>query len=79
MKECLPYTSFNDLMKDSNVSNILMRPVNNFFNMADGIVKPLKDTLTGLRRQLLLDFQANIQQEIPHEESSRYVFSELKL
>ena len=58
MKECLPYTSFNDLMKDANVSNILMRPVHSFFHMADDIVKPLKDTLTGLRRQLLLDFQA---------------------
>ena len=77
MKECLPYTSFNDFMKDANVSNILMRPVHNFFNMADDIVKPLKDTLSGLRRQLLLEFQENIQQEMSTEESSHFVISQL--
>ena len=77
MKECLPYASFNDFMKDANVSNILMRPVHNFFNMADDIVKPLKDTLSGLRRQLLLEFQENIQQEMSTEESSQFVISQL--
>ena len=59
-KECLPYTSFNDLMKDANVTNILMRPVNDFFEKADNIVKPLKQTLTGLRKTLLVGFQGSM-------------------
>ena len=53
----MPYTSFNDLMKDANVTNILMRPVNDFFEKADNIVKPLKNTLTGLRKTLMVGFQ----------------------
>ena len=58
--ECLPYTSFNDLMQDANYSNILMRPVHNFFNKTEEIVKPLRDTLRGLRKQLLLEFQEEL-------------------
>ena len=63
-KECLPYTSFNDLMKDANVTNILMRPVNDFFEKADNIVRPLKDTLTGLRKTLMVGFQESMQKYI---------------
>ena len=44
-------------MKDANVTNILMRPVNDFFEKADNIVKPLKNTLTGLRKTLMVGFQ----------------------
>ena len=47
-------------MKDANVTNILMRPVNDFFEKADNIVKPLKQTLTGLRKTLLVGFQGSM-------------------
>ena len=47
-------------MKDANVTDALMRPVKVFFKEADAIVKPLKDTLSGLRRQLLLEFQEEL-------------------
>ena len=48
-------------MKDANVTNILMRPVNDFFDKADNIVKPLKQTLTGLRKTLMVGFQVNME------------------
>ena len=55
--ECLPYTSFDDLWTDKQYSNILMNPVTKFFNETDKLLKPVKDVLTGLRKQLLLDIQ----------------------
>ncbi len=59
-KECLPYTSFSDAMTESGYSSILMKPVDEFFNETEKIVKPLRDSLTGLRKQLLLDFQEDL-------------------
>lgn len=55
--ECLPYTSFADMMSDKGYTNILMKPVDRFFNKTEELVRPLRDTLKGLRSQLLLNVQ----------------------
>jgi hypothetical protein len=60
MNECLTYTSFSDVIGESGYSNILMKPVDKFFNETEKIVKPLKDSLRGLRKQLALDFQEDL-------------------
>ena len=56
-RECLPYASFNDIVSDSGYSNILMNPVNVFFNKTEEIIKPVRDVVSGMRKQLLLDVQ----------------------
>ena len=56
-RECLPYTSFGDMISETHYSNILMNPVDKFFNATEELIKPVKDVLRGLRKQLLLDVQ----------------------
>ena len=58
--ECLPYTSFSDMMSDRGYTNFLMRPVTRFFNKTEELVRPLRQTLKGLRSQLLLDLQDDL-------------------
>jgi hypothetical protein len=42
--ECLPFQTFGDVLSDSlqRKSNILMNPINAFFNKTEEIFSPLK-------------------------------------
>ena len=57
--ECFPYTKLEDIIHDNqnfqHLPNFLNKPVENFRNIADSLLKPLKDSLNGLRRQMVLD------------------------
>ena len=45
------------MISESGYSNILMNPVNVFFNKTEEIIKPVRDVVSGMRKQLLLDVQ----------------------
>jgi hypothetical protein len=55
--ECLPFQTFGDVLSDSlqRKSNILMNPINAFFNKTEEIFSPLKQVPWG-RDVLLLVF-----------------------
>ena len=59
-RECLPYTSFSDMLRESGYSSILMNPVNVFYNKTEELIGPVRDVVTGMRKQLLLDVQVRI-------------------
>lgn len=55
--ECLPFQTFGDVLSDSlqRKSNILMNPINAFFNKTEEIFTPLKQVVARARRQLVAD------------------------
>ena len=56
-KDCLPFATFQDVLKENmdRRANILMNPINHFFNKTEEIMKPLKDIVSRTRRQLIAD------------------------
>ncbi|TRY80092.1 hypothetical protein TCAL_17091 [Tigriopus californicus] len=58
--ECLPYATFHAVLDEYGYKNPLMSPVHRFFNETEKLVKPLKDVLKGVRKQLLM----NVQEEL---------------
>ncbi len=54
--ECLPFQTFGDVLSDSlqRRSNILMNPINAFFNKTEEIFTPLKQVYTVLLNNLLM-------------------------
>ena len=58
--ECAPYPSFSDMLSDHGYADILMGPVNRFFNATEEALSPLRDLISGMRKQLLLDVQEDL-------------------
>lgn len=58
--ECLPYATFHAVLDEYGYKNPLMSPVHRFFNETEKLVKPLKDVLKGMRKQLLMDVQEEL-------------------
>ena len=56
--ECFPLATLGDvftLNPNFNHFNLLMAPIENFKNITQDFMKPLKDTLSGYQKQLILD------------------------
>ena len=59
--ECLPSPTLNDVLSsDHYISNVLMNPVNQFFNLTDRIMNPLKRNLNQFREQIIDDIEDEI-------------------
>ena len=59
--ECLPSPTLNDVLSsDHYIANVLMNPVNQFFNLTDRIMKPLKRNLNQFRDQIIDDMEDEI-------------------
>ena len=58
-EECLPYVSFADVLRDHSRlkerRNLLMEPIDNFFDQTQKIMRPLKQIAVRTRRQLISD------------------------
>jgi hypothetical protein len=54
--ECLPFQTFGDVLSDSlqRKSNILMNPINAFFNKTEEIFSPLKQVLSFQNNKIIL-------------------------
>jgi hypothetical protein len=54
--ECLPFQTFGDVLSDSlqRRSNILMNPINAFFNKTEEIFTPLKQVYSLIESNLLM-------------------------
>ena len=59
--ECLPYPTLDDVLTENpHLSNVLINPVNKFYNLTRTVIRPLKDSLNGFRRQMILDIDEEI-------------------
>jgi hypothetical protein len=56
-QECLPFSTFNDVLKENmdRRANILMNPINSFFNKTEELMRPLKEIVSRTRKQLISD------------------------
>ena len=62
--ECLPLTSFNDVMdSDHYIADVLSRPVNGFYNLTDSVIRPLKSTLSNFRKSIILEFGEDLTEQ----------------
>ena len=60
-KSCFKIATLKDVIKyDNTFNNILMNPVNKFYNLTQDIIKPLKDSFNGFRKQLFLDIDEEL-------------------
>lgn len=60
--ECLPFATLNDVLRDHHnpIANVLLGPVNNFYNLTHKVLSPLKQSIHGFRTQLLLDIDEEV-------------------
>eukprot|EP00092_Neocalanus_flemingeri_P001559 GFUD01001661.1.p1 GENE.GFUD01001661.1~~GFUD01001661.1.p1 ORF type:complete len:1153 (-),score=202.90 GFUD01001661.1:50-3508(-) len=56
-QECLPFATFNDVLKENmdKRANILMNPINHFFNKTEELMRPLKEIISRTRKQFIAD------------------------
>ena len=56
-QECLPFATFNDVLQENmdRRANILMNPINHFFNQTEELMRPLKEIISRTRRQFIAD------------------------
>lgn len=56
-KECVPFATFNDVLRDNMDSraNLLMSPIYSFFNQTQELVQPLKQLVSRTRKQFISD------------------------
>jgi len=56
-QECLPFATFDDVLRENMDSraNILMNPINHFFNQTEELMRPLKEIVSRTRRQFIAD------------------------
>ncbi|XP_040574191.1 uncharacterized protein [Lepeophtheirus salmonis] len=52
--ECLPYATFDEVLAESN---ILVNPVNKFFNETEKVLKPLRDIIRDAKKQIVTDIE----------------------
>lgn len=59
-EECLPLATLDDVLETSDFSNILVSPVEQFYNLTQETLAPLKQSLHGFRTQLVLDIDEEV-------------------
>lgn len=58
--ECLPYPTLDDVLREGGANNILVSPVRKFRAATQNLVRPLKDVVSGLRKQLVIDIDEEL-------------------
>ena len=58
--ECLPWPNLDDVFYSGKDQNILMVPVDKFFNITDIIIRPIKKSLNKFRDNLILEVDDEI-------------------